>query len=305
MPIIRRTESHFVSADGRTLFRRAWIPERVDQVLLLVHGLCEHSGRYEGVGGWFAERNTAVHAFDHQGHGRALGRRGHLRKFRHLIDDLESVLHTVQSEHPGLRVFLVGHSMGGLVVTEFLRRKPPVTGAVTSGAALVLPPSITGVRVFALRVLRRLAPLWKISTGIDTEALSRDPAVGAAYLADPFVLPRMTLGLAAELFMTVRRALNGAADVEVPMLLLHGEDDPICPLEGSCSFEAQLAPQSELRTYPGLRHEIFNEPEGEAVFADIATWLRGQTKTSASPDSPSSGSADVSEHSTDGGGVHV
>jgi len=305
LTIIRRTESHFVSADGRTLFRRAWIPGRVDQVILLVHGLCEHSGRYEGVGRWFAERNTAVHAFDHQGHGRAQGRRGHLRKFRHLIDDLESVLRIVQSEHPGLRVFLVGHSMGGLIVTEFLRRKPSVAGAVTSGAALALPPSIRGVRVFALRVVRRLAPLWKISTGIDTAALSRDPEVGAAYLADPLVLPRMTLGLAAELFRTVRRALNGAAHVEVPMLLLHGEDDPICPLEGSRSFEAQLAPQSELRTYPGLRHEIFNEPEGEAVFEDIAAWLSGQAETNTSLDSPPGGSADVSEPPTNRGGIHV
>ncbi len=274
--------SHFVNPEGRTLFRRAWIPERIDQVLLLVHGLGEHSGRYEGIGRWFAERNTAVHAFDHQGHGRAQGRRGHLRRFGHLLDDLEDVLNTVQSEHPGLRVFPIGHSMGGLVVTEFLRdRKPPVAGAVTSGAALALPPNASVLRVFLLRAVQKLASRWTISTRIDTEALSRDPAVGSAYLADPLVLPRITLGLAGEVFAAIRRAAGGAAEIEVPMLLLHGEDDPICPAEGSRSFETGLASASELRIYPGLRHEIFNEPEHEAVFEDIAAWLRARSETRA------------------------
>ena len=286
MPIIRRTESHFVSQDGRTLFRRAWIPDRVERVLLLVHGLAEHSGRYEGLASWFAERNTAVHAFDHQGHGRANGRRGHLRRFRHLLDDLDSVLRSVQSEHAEHRVFLVGHSMGGLIVTEFLRdRKPKVPGAVTSGAALALPPLVSSFRVSLLRVARRLAPRWTISTIIDTDALSRDPAVGTAYSADPLVLKRMTLGLAAELFATIRGAAGGAAEIEVPMLLLHGEDDPICPIEGSRSFESELAAPSELRTYPGLRHEIFNEPERETVFEDIDAWLHGLAETSSLPDS--------------------
>lgn len=288
MPIIRRTESHFVSESGRTLFRRAWIPERVDQVLLLVHGLAEHSGRYEGIARWFAERNTAVHAFDHQGHGRANGRRGHLRRFRHLLDDLGSVLSTVQNEHPEHRVILVGHSMGGLVVTEFLRaRKPKVPGAVISGAALALHPRISSLRVSMLRVAQRLAPLWRISTIIDTEALSRDPAVGIAYSADPLVLKRMTLGLAGELFATIRGAAGRAAEIEVPMLLLHGEDDLICPVEGSRSFEAALVTPSELRTYPGLRHEIFNEPERETVFEDIAVWLRGLPETNPLSESQS------------------
>jgi len=282
-PIIRRTESHFVSAGGRTLFRRAWIPERVDRVLLLVHGICEHSGRYEAIGRWFAERHSAVHAFDHQGHGRASGRRGHVRRFGHLLDDLESIFVAVESEHRGLPVFPVGHSMGGLVVTEFLRRKPAVAGAVISGAALALPPSITAPRVLALRSASCLAPYWRIASRIDTDTLSRDPAVGAAYLEDPLVLSHMTLGLASELFGTIRRAAQGAADIEVPTLVLHGEDDPICPVEGSRSFANALAPRSELRIYPGLRHEIFNEPEREAIFEDIADWLRRHAEFVASP----------------------
>jgi len=286
--MIRRTESHFVSEKGRTLFRRAWIPERVDRVLLLVHGLAEHSGRYEGLARWFAERNTAVHAFDHQGHGRSQGKRGHLRRFRHFLDDLESVLNTVQNEHPEHRVVLVGHSMGGLIVTEFLRdRKPKIPAAIISGAALALHPRISALRVSLLRIAQRLAPRWRISTIIDTEALSRDPAVGIAYTQDPLVLKRMTLGLAGELFATIRGAAGGAAEIEIPLLLLHGEDDPICPVEGSRSFEAELVTPSELRTYPGLRHEIFNEPERETIFEDIATWLGGLAEKSALYDSPS------------------
>lgn len=264
------------------MFRRAWIPERIDQVLLLVHGVAEHSGRYEGIGRWFAERNTAVHAYDHQGHGRAQGRRGHLGRFSHLLDDLESLLRMVESEHPGLRIFLVGHSMGGLVVTEFLRnRKPSIAGAVTSGAALALSPSVSRVRMFLLRAAGTFASRLRISTRIDNEALSRDPAVGNAYCADPLVLRRITMGLTAQLYATVGQAAAAAPEIEVPMLLMHGEDDPICPVEGSRSFEAELASESELRIYPGLRHEIFNEPERQRVFEDIAAWLRGRGETPA------------------------
>ena len=88
---IRRTERHFYGAQGQTLFRRAWIPDRVDRVLLLVHGLGEHSGRYEEFGSWFARHGFAVHAYDQQGHGRSIGRRGHASRFRHFVDDLEVV----------------------------------------------------------------------------------------------------------------------------------------------------------------------------------------------------------------------
>jgi alpha-beta hydrolase superfamily lysophospholipase len=241
-----------------------------------VHGWAEHSGRYEHVGAWFAARACAVHAYDHRGHGRSDGPRGHARRFEDLLDDLELALARVRAQDPGLPVFLVGHSMGGLLVASFvIERVPEIAGAVTSGVALALAGAPPRARLNLLRLLGRVAPRLAVARPIAPEALSRDPEVGRAYLEDPLVLRRMTLGFGAELLARVGRTAGGAGGVRVPMLLLHGGDDPLCPVEGSRRFFAGLgAPASDLRVYPGLRHEIFNEPEREVVFTDLLAWLR-------------------------------
>jgi alpha-beta hydrolase superfamily lysophospholipase len=275
VPVIRRTESYFAAGRGRSLFRRAWLPPEPQRLLVLVHGYAEHSGRYENVGAWLAARGCAVHAYDHQGHGRSDGVRGHLRCFSDLLDDLEIFLSGVRGEHPGLPAFVVGHSMGGLVVAAFAReRRPELAGAVTSGAALRLAEAPSGALLLGLRLLRRVVPRFTMTRPIAPEALSRDPEVGRAYLDDPLVFRRMSVSLAAEIFDAGRRTLPGGADVRLPMLLLHGEADPLCPAAGSQTFYEQLCtPGSDLRVYPGLRHEIFNEPEQESVFADLLGWL--------------------------------
>ncbi len=275
-PVIRRTESHFPGPGGRSLFRRAWLPERPDCLLILVHGYAEHSGRYDHVGAWFAKRGCAVHAYDHQGHGRSEGVRGHVRRFGDLLDDLEAFLERVRGEHPELPVFPVGHSMGGLVVCAFAReRQPDVTGAATSGAALAVSGGESRSRLALLRLLRRVAPRLTVERRIEPGALSRDPEVGRAYISDPLIFQRMTLSLGAELLDAASRTRGGAADVRIPMLLLHGERDPLCAAVGSRLFFEQLtSPSCDLRVYPGLRHEIFNEPERETVFADVLDWLR-------------------------------
>ena len=154
-------------------------------------------------------------------------------------------------------------------------RQPEIAGAATSGAALAvadLPPRPKRV---LLRILGRIAPRLRMNRPIAPEALSRDPEVGRAYAADPSVLRRMTLGFGAAFLDAVQRTLPAAAKVRVPMLLLHGADDALCPPEGSRAFHAGLsAPAGELRIYPGLRHEILNEPERETVLADLLEWMR-------------------------------
>lgn len=275
---IRRTESHLVVPGGRSLFCRSWLPPQPERLLLLVHGYAEHSGRYEHVGAWLAARGCAVHAYDQQGHGRSDGPRGHVRRFADFLDDLDAVLAAARREPPGLPAFVVGHSMGGLVASAWaLERASDVLGVVTSGAAL----SVTGVpsrpRLLLLRALRRVMPHFSIEQPISQAALSRDPEVGRAYAADPLVFQRMTVSLAAELFAAGGRTLAGAGQVRVPMLLLHGGDDRLCPAYASRTFFEQLRTRgSDLRIYPGLRHEIFNEPEQEQVFADLIDWVRKQ-----------------------------
>lgn len=244
--------------------------------MLIVHGWAEHSGRYDQVGAWLAERGCAVHAYDHRGHGRSGGPRGHLRRFDDLLDDLEIALARARGEAPGLPAVVVGHSMGGLVVAAFTAgRDPEIAGAATSGAALALADVPSRAKLTWLRLVGRIAPRVRVERPIAGDALSRDPEVGRAYAEDPLVLRRMSLGFGAALLDAVPRTLAAAGRVRVPMLLLHGADDTLCPPEGSRRFHAGLArADGELRIYPGLRHEILNEPEREMVLADLLDWMR-------------------------------
>jgi acylglycerol lipase len=278
---IRRIESRFRGGDGRSLMCRAWLPVEPERVLLVTHGFAEHSGRYESLGSWFAHRGCAVHAYDLQGHGLSAGRRGHVKRFEDFLDDLGFFLEEVRLEHPELPCFLVGHSMGGLIVAAFAqKRAPEVAGVVTSGAALALSPELSGAKAQLARILGRILPRFSMEAGLDAQGLSRDSAVVRRYLEDPLVGTRITMRLAAEMMRAVVRTQAGGADVTLPMLVLHGGDDPLCLATGSERFFASLprqrVPGSALRVYPELRHEIFNEPEREKVFADVLEWVQGR-----------------------------
>ena len=277
---LRRVESQLVTPGGRTLFRRAWLPEQAERALLVVHGFAEHSGRYEHFGAWFAKRGCAVHAYDHQGHGRSQGVRGHVRRFGDFLDDLDSMLAAVRAEHPGLRLQLVGHSMGGLIVAASLcERAPDVACAVTSGAALAVSDALSRGRIVAARVLGRVAPRLALAAGLDPEGLSNDPEVVRAYVEDPLVFRRMTTSLASELMGAIERTAVAADRVRVPLLMLHGEADPICPVAGTRSFfEGLVVEPRRIQIYPGLRHEIFNEPEQARVFEDVLAWANASAR---------------------------
>ena len=242
--------------------------------MLLVHGYAEHSGRYEDMASWLAGRGCAVHAYDQRGHGRSEGPRCHVERFDEFLDYLEIVLDALRNDRPDLPISLVGHSMGGLVTLAFLAtRKPRIVSAITSGAALSLG-AVSPVRVALARAVRRVLPRLAIGSGIDPEGLSRDPEVVRRYLADPLIVRTMTTSLGAELLAAAPRTAALAGDVAVPLLMLHGEADPLCSAEGSRAFHAGLrGGGSALRIYPGLRHEIFNEPEREAIWQDLLAWL--------------------------------
>ena len=273
---VRRSESRFRGPGRHMLLRRAWLPPEPERVIVLVHGFAEHSGRYDHVGEWFAKRGCAVHAYDQRGHGGSTGRRGHTDRFDDLLDDLASFLRVVRNEHAGTAISLVGHSMGGLVVAAFVReRQAELLAVVTSGAALELAGDVSHARLVVARLLRRLVPRLALSAGLDAKGLSRDPGVVRRYLEDPLVFSRMTVCMAVETVAAMKRTRDGGAAVRVPVLLLHGQEDSICPPSGSRAFWDSLGvDQRELRIYPGLRHEIFNEPEREEVFSELLEWLR-------------------------------
>jgi len=282
-PLLRRREGQVALSDRGERYAYAWLPPEPERALILVHGFAEHAGRYEEMATHFAARGFAVHAYDQAGHGRTSGPRGHVDRFERLLDDLAVFVEQVRAEHPGLPVVLAGHSMGGLVTAATAAfRHPNVDRIVLSGALLDLDANASAGRTLRLAVARLLsvvAPRLGLSTGLDAHGLSRDPEVVRRYLADPLVKDRMSARFADGLFATVSRVREAAGQIERPILIQHGEVDPICPAAGSRRFHAGLLPaiaeRSRLSVYPGLRHEIWNEPERVAIWRDVLDWIDG------------------------------
>lgn len=282
---IRRTETSFAGMDRTRLVRRSWIGESPERVIALVHGFGEHSARYDAMGDWLASRRCAVHAYDQRGHGLSDGRCNHVRDFDEYVDDLLQLLELVRSEHAGLPLVLIGHSMGGLVVTRALvTRSLPLECAVIAGAALAVTPNLSRVKQWAARALSRVAPTLRSRSGFPADGLSRDPEVVRRYTADPLVETSMTVSLAAAMLAAQRATAGLGARVSLPLLGLHGGDDPICPAPATERFLADARiPGSVCKVYPGLRHEIFNEPEREEVWQDVLDFIRAVEERSAQP----------------------
>lgn len=269
---IRRSESHLADPQAPILFRRSWLASEPRCTITLVHGYGEHSGRYETFGAWFAARHCAVHAYDLRGHGLSEGARCHVKRFAEFGEDLGRVLERVATEHPGLPHFLVGHSMGALVALDFVRaRRPALAGLVLSGAALDVGERISARRILAARLLKWVAPRLYLGSGVDPDGLAADPGVAAAYREDPLVEHRLTAALAIEFIDASRRVSAAGSDVNLPVLVLHGREDPICSARASERF-AQTLPEARLRVYDGMLHEVFSESEHEAVFREVLDW---------------------------------
>jgi len=242
---------------------------------MVVHGFGEHSGRYDELGAWFAARGCAVHAYDQRGHGRSGGTRTHIDRFDQFLDDLAAFQALVRDEHPATTITLVAHSMGGLIGLAYLAdRRPVLAAAVISGPALAPDRAISNTRAAIARLLRRVAPKLALAAGLDLNGLSRDPEVIRRYVADPLVVRTMTASLAAEMISAAASLRARAAQISTPVLLMHGAQDSLCPIAASEEFAARIsAAGSAFRSYPTLRHEIFNEPERESVYADAWRWI--------------------------------
>ena len=280
-PIWRRESQVELSEIGRR-YRRSWLPAKPSRVMILVHGYAEHTGRYDEMAMHFAARDFAVHAYDQAGHGRTAGPRGHVDRFDRLVDELAYFTELVALDHPTLPITLVGHSMGGLVVAATAAfKRPSIDRIVLSGPLLQLGGEDAGTRraigLALARMLATIAPRIAVSTGLDSQGLSRDPEVIRRYEQDPFVKDRMSVRFAAGMNALVSAVRDSADQIDRPILILHGADDPICPVAGSrhlyAGLDDRISKQSDLRIYPELRHEIFQEPERETVWKDMLDWL--------------------------------
>jgi alpha-beta hydrolase superfamily lysophospholipase len=254
-------------ARGNILIRR-WDATSPQRIVILAHGIGEHSGRYEHVAQRLAADGAVVYAPDHYGHGRSDGERGLVSDIEVLVDDLAAVLALAQARHPGLPSALLGHSLGGIVVTRLVQRGDHgLSALVLSGPAIGGNPAFEG--------LLAMDPIPDVP--IDPEILSRDPEVGEAYASDPLVyhgpLSRPTL---EAIFASVAAIADGPRLGPLPTLWIHGEEDGLAPLAATRpAIERIRGDQLEEQIYPGARHEVLNEINREDVLDEVASFLDG------------------------------
>jgi len=274
-PMSRSVTTTTRAPDGTELLVRHW-PAVGDPwaSVLLIHGIAEHSGRYEHVGGWLSAAGLDVTATDLRGFGGSGGRRAYVERWSLYHDDLEAQLGVVRAAAQGRPVVLYGHSMGGLIALGYVVAQPP---RPRPDALVLSAPAITATVPMWKRVLAeglsQVAPRLSLKNDFDGGLLSRDPAVGEAYLADPANHHRTTVRLGAEAIAEQRRLRTAIVLLNrFPTLVYHGGDDRLVPTESSEYF-LRLRDVSR-RVYPGLRHESHNEPEGAEVVGHVVTWLR-------------------------------
>lgn len=265
--------SKWPAADGTPLHVRAWpaVGNPWASVLIL-HGIGEHSGRYDRTGRLMAQAGLEVQSFDLRGHGLSGGRRVYARRWEDFLDDVE--VRVAAARRAGLPLVLFGHSMGALIALTYACSERPAPDLLVLSAP-PLQAAVPGWQRVLAPVLSLVAPTVVLANPITGEQLARDPAVGIAYFADPLVQPRSTARLGAELFGAMKRGRAGLGRLHVPTLVIHGGADVLVPTAGSEPL-AEL-PGVERRVLPDLRHETLNEPEGPEVVAVIIDWMRAQT----------------------------
>jgi acylglycerol lipase len=267
---MNETTGTYTTQDGLALYTKTWTPDEEPQRgLLIVHGLGEHSGRWDHVARFFADRGYAVAAFDLRGHGQSEGTRAYTPAFNDLVDDVQGIVESglVRTDIPWV---LYGHSLGGLICTYYLgeERPRPDAGILSAPA---LDADVPGALRAAAQLLGRITPKLALANSIDGEQLSRDEAVGEAYFADPLVNTKATTRLGMEFFGAQDRSHDVIGGISTPTLVIHGGDDPLVPPSASAPLAA--IDSVDRKVYPGLRHEMHNEPEQVQVLSEVAAWL--------------------------------
>ena len=269
----------FKTADDLNLFEQWWRPEEKPKAtVIIVHGYAEHSTRYTHVAEHLVNNGYAIETFDLRGHGQSEGKRAFVRSFDEYLGDLEQFLERVRQRRKAKNTFLLGHSMGGAIVTLFaITRKPDIKGLILSGPALKISDDISPLLVRLSSIIGTFLPRLP-TIKLDSSGISRDPEVVRRYDNDPLVyrggIPART---GAEITGATKVIQAQMESISLPLLILHGADDRLADPEGSKSlYQRAQSKDKNLKLYEGFYHEVMNEPEKEMVLGDIVEWTDGR-----------------------------
>ena len=264
------------SSDGKEIYGHNWRVENPWAVILLVHGMGEHCHRYEHVAKAFNEAGYSVYSFDHRGHGRTDGKKGHTPSYSHLLDVVDDVLKRAKKENRDTPVFLYGHSMGGNVALNMaLRRKPGIKGVIASSPWLKLAFEPPAFQVLLAKVVKGLLPGLTQPSMLDVNSISRDKEEVKKYSNDPLVHDRISTIFFLSAHEAGLYALGRAKEFGYPLFIFHGSDDKLTSHDASKLF-AETAPNATWKSWKGLYHECHNEPEKDEVIKTMIDWVRAQ-----------------------------
>jgi alpha-beta hydrolase superfamily lysophospholipase len=257
------------------LFEQSWTQESPSAVVLLVHGYAEHSARHAPAALHLARRGYAVQSFDLRGHGRSQGKRCFVSAFDEYLDDTEAILVKAKGRWPGLPVFLLAHSLGGLIASLLVvDERSEVSGLILSAPSAKLGRDYSPFKIRASLALGRAFPHLPL-VRFKSSSVSRDPAVVKAYEDDTLVYHgRIPARTASEIVRAVRRLRANAERISIPLLVMHGSRDQVADAGGSRDLHERAGSfDKSLRIWDGLWHEIMNEPERDAVLKEMSDWL--------------------------------
>ncbi len=283
---VRLDEGFFAAKDNLRLYWRSARPNDAAAVrahVALVHGYADHSGRYRELMAHLARRGIAVHAFDYRGHGQSDGRRAHVERFSDYTDDLEVLLGNARQDSQGQPLFILGHSLGGLIALRYVleERREGIAGLVLSSPFLQFAFKPPRLKVLAGRLVERVAPWVPIGNELREESLTRDRALQEATRRDPLYLHTTTPRWFSQTTAAQADIASHLGELDLPCLILHGGADPIAAIEGSRRlFASARAADKTLKVYEGMLHETFNEVGRDKVLADLVAWLEAHVTTS-------------------------
>ena len=274
---MQHTEGKFTGRNNLNLYYQSWLPDGVPlAVLIVIHGIAEHSGRYANIVNYFVPKGYAVYSFDLRGHGKSDGIRSHVERFSYYLDDLKTFCYKVRDENKTAKIFLVGHSMGSTIALDYaVEHQSELNGLIVSGTTLKAGNSVTKVSILMAKILSVVMPKMGVAA-LDANGISRDKAVVAAYINDPLVYTgKLRARWGAELLKTMNKLQSTISELSLPILILQGTADRISDPSGSkMLFEGVGSKDKTLKLYQDFYHEIFNEPERQQVFLDMENWLK-------------------------------
>jgi alpha-beta hydrolase superfamily lysophospholipase len=274
---MKHLDGQFKGSGDLNLYYQCWLPaDEPKAMLLVVHGLAEHSGRYSNLVNYFVPRGYAVYGFDQRGHGKSDGVKGYVDRFSYFVDDLDIFLRLVHSRHHDVKTFLVGHSIGGTIATAYaILHQDEFDGLILTGATLSTPTDVAAGTIFAARILSLILPKVGLYV-IDAEGISQDKSVVNAYVDDPLVYRgKIRARLGVELIKAMGTVNRQISEIHLPILVMHGAADRLSDPKGSeMLYQKASSADKMLKVYEGYYHEIFNEPGREQVLADVESWLK-------------------------------